>query len=163
RARSDARGRLRRRHGDKAPVQRDHRPSTQRHQDDARGHGPAVVRLPLRRQRQRDRGRRPARRHAVGRLRLRCARSLDLDDLARGTTPYYLPSERVEDGKLRKRYGTFAERSPDGSLAFYHGDHLGSSTLLTRDGVEIYRAAYYPYGELTDGSQRRDTRPFSSV
>src|SRR5262249_20294104 len=41
-------------------------------------------------------------------------------------TTYFLPNERIENGKLRKYYGGFAERDPDdgGKLKFYHGDHL---------------------------------------
>jgi RHS repeat-associated protein len=64
-----------------------------------------------------------------------------------GHTTYYLPSVRVEDGGLRKFFGSFAERAPDGTLRFYHGDHLGSSTLVTdAAGTIVHRAAYLPYG-----------------
>jgi RHS repeat-associated protein len=82
-----------------------------------------------------------------------------------GVTTYYLPSERIENGKLRKLYGSFGERDPDDgdALKFYHGDHLGSSTLVTKAGVPIFRAAHYPYGEQPDGSERFDnaSMPYS--
>jgi RHS repeat-associated protein len=65
-----------------------------------------------------------------------------------GTTTYYLPSMRVENGVPRKYYGSFAERDTDGSLKFYQGDHLGSSTLVTdSNGQVVRRASYKPYGE----------------
>src|SRR5262249_10873491 len=35
-----------------------------------------------------------------------------------------------------------------------HGDHLGSSTLITRNGSSLVRAAYFPYGEDTSGAER---------
>jgi RHS repeat-associated protein len=61
---------------------------------------------------------------------------------------YYLPSMRLENGAPRKLYGVFAERDLDGSLKFYHPDHLGSSTLVTTaSGTPVHRAAYKPYGE----------------
>jgi RHS repeat-associated protein len=73
-----------------------------------------------------------------------------------GTTTYYLPSLRVENGKHRKQFGPFAERDPDdtscgapaGCLKFYHRDHLGSSALVTRVGAQpiAHRASYFPYG-----------------
>jgi len=63
-------------------------------------------------------------------------------------TTYYLPSMRVENGQFRKFFGGFAERSPDGTLKFYHGDHLGSASLVTDSaGNVIDRQAYMPYGE----------------
>src|SRR5438132_10484596 len=65
-----------------------------------------------------------------------------------GVTTYYLPSMRVENGQFRKFFGGFAERSPDGTLKFYHGDHLGSASLVTDlAGTVIRRQAYMPYGE----------------
>jgi RHS repeat-associated protein len=64
-----------------------------------------------------------------------------------GVTTLYLPSLRIENGQLRKFFGAFAERSPDGSLKFYHPDHLGSSTVVTdQQQVVVRRAAYLPYG-----------------
>src|SRR2546422_6860372 len=61
---------------------------------------------------------------------------------------YYLPSMRVENGLFRKFFGGLAERSPDGTLKFYHGDHLGSASLVTDlAGTVIRRQAYMPYGE----------------
>jgi RHS repeat-associated protein len=77
-------------------------------------------------------------------------------------TTYFLPSERLEGTKIRKYYGSFAERDPDdgNQLKFYHGDHLGSSTLVTNDGNVVHRAAYYPYGEKPDGTERLDTASF---
>jgi RHS repeat-associated protein len=63
-------------------------------------------------------------------------------------TTYYLPSMRVENGLFRKFFGGFAERSPDGSLKFYHNDHLGSASLVTDSaGNVIDRQSYMPYGE----------------
>jgi RHS repeat-associated protein len=63
------------------------------------------------------------------------------------TTTYYLPSLRVENGVAHKYYAGFAERDVDGTLKFYHGDHLGSSTLVTNaSGTVVHRAAYMPYG-----------------
>jgi RHS repeat-associated protein len=64
------------------------------------------------------------------------------------TTTYYLPSMRVENGLYRKSYGVFAERDTDKSLKFYHGDHLGSSVLVTNaSGTPVHRQAHKPYGE----------------
>jgi RHS repeat-associated protein len=65
-----------------------------------------------------------------------------------GQTTYYLPGVRVEGGQYRKFFGGFAERSPDGTLKFYHGDHLGSASLVTdAGGTVIRKQAYKPYGE----------------
>jgi RHS repeat-associated protein len=65
-----------------------------------------------------------------------------------GLTTYYLPSLRIENGQYRKFFGGFAERSPDGTIKFYHGDHLGSSSLVTdANGTVVRRQAYMPYGE----------------
>jgi len=65
-----------------------------------------------------------------------------------GITTYYLPSMRIENGQVRKFFDGFAERSPDGSLKFYHGDYLGSASLVTdTTGNFIRRQAYMPYGE----------------
>jgi RHS repeat-associated protein len=75
------------------------------------------------------------------------------------TTTYYLPSMRIENGANRKYFGVFAERdigdktgcstnASFGCLKFYHGDHLGSSTLVTSAaGAVVHRQAYKPYGE----------------
>ncbi len=64
-----------------------------------------------------------------------------------GTTTLYLPSLLLENGTPRKFFGSFAERSPDGSLKFYHGDQLGSSTVVTdASQAVIHRIAYMPYG-----------------
>jgi RHS repeat-associated protein len=64
-----------------------------------------------------------------------------------GTTTLYLPSLLLENGVPRKLFGAFAERSPDGTLKFYHGDHLGSSTVVTdASQAVIHRIAYMPYG-----------------
>jgi RHS repeat-associated protein len=82
-----------------------------------------------------------------------------------GTTTYYLPAERVENGKLRKLYGSFGEKDPDdaGAIKLYHGDHLGSATLVTKGGTPIFRAAYYPYAEKVDGTERiaNQSMPYS--
>lgn len=74
-----------------------------------------------------------------------------------GHTTYYLPSARVEDGRFRKFFGSFAERSPndgvagsgnDGKLKFYHSDHLGSASLVTDEsGAVIRKQTYMPFGE----------------
>jgi RHS repeat-associated protein len=65
-----------------------------------------------------------------------------------GVVTYFLPSMRVEDGLARKYFGTFAERSTDGTLKFYQSDHLGSATLVTdANGNVIRRASYQPFGE----------------
>jgi RHS repeat-associated protein len=79
---------------------------------------------------------------------------------AQGTNiTYYLPATRVENGRYRKYFGPYAERdgadtsscttnAATGCLKFYHGDHLGSSTLVTSDaGAVIHRQSYKPYGE----------------
>lgn len=68
-----------------------------------------------------------------------------------GTTTYYLPAMRLEDGAARKYYGTYAERADppagDRQLRFYHGDHLGSSSVMTdKDGNVIRRVSYWPWG-----------------
>jgi len=65
-----------------------------------------------------------------------------------GITTFYLPAMRIENGQVRKFFSGFAERSPDGSLKFYHNDHLGSASLVTnQSGVFIRRQAYMPFGE----------------
>ena len=65
-----------------------------------------------------------------------------------GVTTYYLPDLRIENGSVIKYFSGFAERSADGSLKFYHGDHLGSATLVTDvNGNVVHRQAYKPYGE----------------
>jgi RHS repeat-associated protein len=65
-----------------------------------------------------------------------------------GVVTYFLPSMRVEDGLARKYFGSFAERSTDGTLKFYQSDHLGSATLVTgANGNVIRRASYQPFGE----------------
>lgn len=70
-----------------------------------------------------------------------------------GTTTYYLPDMRVENGAAIKFFTGFAERSTDGTLKFYHDDHLGSSTLVTdQSGSVVHRQAYTPYGEDRIGS-----------
>src|SRR5262249_52423383 len=73
-----------------------------------------------------------------------------------GRVTYFLPSLRVENGKLRKVFGGFAERDPDdgNQIKFYHSDHLGSSTLVTQGGAVLHRAAYFPFGEKFDGTER---------
>jgi YD repeat-containing protein len=82
-----------------------------------------------------------------------------------GATTYYLPSMRVENGVYRKYFGNYAERDgtdtsscsdqpAKGCLKFYHGDHLGSSTLVvevenlhsTPMPTVIYRQDYTAYG-----------------
>src|SRR5262249_34556632 len=66
---------------------------------------------------------------------------------ASNLTTYYLPSMRIEGTQVRKFFGGFAERSPDGALRFYHGDHLGSASLVTnQQGQMVRRQAYMPYG-----------------
>lgn len=65
-----------------------------------------------------------------------------------GQTTYYLPSLRKESEGYRKFFTGFAERSPDGTLKFYHNDHLGSASLMTdTSGNIIRRQAYMPFGE----------------
>lgn len=66
-----------------------------------------------------------------------------------GVTTYYIPSLRFENGVPRKYYGSFAERSAeDGRLRFYHGDHLGSSTVMTDAGSTLaLRTSYLPWGD----------------
>ncbi|HWW59986.1 MAG TPA: RHS repeat-associated core domain-containing protein [Thermoanaerobaculia bacterium] len=69
-----------------------------------------------------------------------------------GTTTYYLPAMRIENGAARKYYGTYAERAEppagDHQLRFYHADHLGSSSVMTdKDGTVIRRASYWPWGQ----------------
>jgi RHS repeat-associated protein len=66
---------------------------------------------------------------------------------------------RIENGLVRKYFGSFAERDISdktgctvnptfGCLKFYHGDHLDSSTLVTSAaGAVVHRQAYKPYGE----------------
>ena len=59
-----------------------------------------------------------------------------------------LAAIRLENGVPRKYYGGFAERDVDGTLKYYQGDHLGSSTLVTdARGTVIRRASYRPFGE----------------
>lgn len=65
------------------------------------------------------------------------------------TTTYYLPALRIEgSGAVSEKYfGSYAERASDGTLKYYHPDHLGSSTLVTdAAGAIVHRAAHLPYG-----------------
>jgi len=74
------------------------------------------------------------------------------------TLVHYLPSLRVENGRLRTYYGDFAERAPDGTLTWHGRDHLASTTLGTRvDGSVAYQIAYSPYG------RERADAPFTPV
>ncbi len=69
----------------------------------------------------------------------------------KGVTTYYLPAVRIENGVLRKYYGSYAERleTPGArQLRFYHPDHLGSSSVMTdHNQVVIRRASYFAYGQ----------------
>ncbi|HYC58788.1 MAG TPA: RHS repeat-associated core domain-containing protein [Thermoanaerobaculia bacterium] len=73
-----------------------------------------------------------------------------------GSTTYYLPSARIENGVLHKYYGSFAERVErpgDRHLRFYHLDHLGSTTAMSdANGNPIRDVSYTPWGQekLTD-------------
>ena len=68
-----------------------------------------------------------------------------------GATTYFLPSARLEDGRWRKYYGDFAERSAeDGRLRFYHPDQLGSSTVMTEGSTVAHRSAFRPFGADVD-------------
>jgi RHS repeat-associated protein len=43
--------------------------------------------------------------------------------------------------------GRVARKDPDGALYYYHGDHLGSTSVVTNEtGVQIEKVSYYPYG-----------------
>jgi len=49
-------------------------------------------------------------------------------------------------------------RSSDGSVLFYHPDHLGSSTLVTDiNGAVVSELEYEPFGSLVDDSNERYT------
>jgi RHS repeat-associated protein len=66
-----------------------------------------------------------------------------------GTTTYYLPGMRIENGVVRKMYGSYAERSAeDQQLRFYLRDQIGSSTLVTdQSGTVVRRQTFKPFGE----------------
>lgn len=55
------------------------------------------------------------------------------------TSYYFANTERV------------ARKDPDGSLYCYHGDHLGSTSVVTNEsGAQSEKVAYYPYGSLKE-------------
>jgi RHS repeat-associated protein len=68
-----------------------------------------------------------------------------------GATTYYLPGVRIENGVMRKYYGSYAERVEQAGgrqLRFYHPDHLGSSSVMTdHTGAVIRRVTYFPWGQ----------------
>lgn len=48
-----------------------------------------------------------------------------------------------------------AKKNPDGSINYYHNDHLGSTTVLTdQAGNIIEKSAYEPYGEVKQGGTK---------
>lgn len=45
-----------------------------------------------------------------------------------------------------------ARANPDGTITYYHGDHLGSTSLLTDEsGALVEETRYYPFGALREG------------
>jgi RHS repeat-associated protein len=55
------------------------------------------------------------------------------------TSYYFANNERV------------ARKDPDGALYSYHGDHLGSTSVVTNEtGVQTEEVAYYPYGSTKE-------------
>lgn len=62
------------------------------------------------------------------------------DGSTQNTSYYYVNDEIV------------ARRNPGGTLAFYHNDHLGSTSVLTdENGDLVEETTYYPYGEVKSG------------
>lgn len=48
-----------------------------------------------------------------------------------------------------------AKKNPDGTLNYYHNDHLGSNSVLTnQSGVVVEKTTYEPYGEVKSGGTK---------
>jgi RHS repeat-associated protein len=74
-----------------------------------------------------------------------CDGESDADELAEGTNPHKRDTDGdgIDDGD---------DTSPRQGERYRHGDHLGSSVLVTGDaGTVVARIAYAPYGEALGG------------
>lgn len=72
----------------------------------------------------------------------------DLNFLA-SNSAYMYSTYYYENGKL------VGKKNPDGSKNYLHGDHLGSTTLLTKqDGTLAENTTYDPFGEVTSGGTK---------
>lgn len=48
-----------------------------------------------------------------------------------------------------------AKKNPDGSITYYHNDHLGSSAVLSDEtGAVVEKTSYEPYGEVKSGGTK---------
>ena len=48
-----------------------------------------------------------------------------------------------------------AKKNPDGTLNYYHNDHLGSNSVLTdQSGAVVEKTTYQPYGEVKSGGTK---------
>jgi RHS repeat-associated protein len=75
------------------------------------------------------------------------------DPSRESVTLYPFGSYVIENGKARKYFSDWAERSTDGQLRFYHPDVRGSTTLVTQlGGAVVHRSSFLPWGEA-DKSQ----------
>jgi RHS repeat-associated protein len=78
----------------------------------------------------------------------------------------FSPSDEYETKK--KSYGTtqnttyykvndemVAKKNPDGSINYYHNDHLGSNSVITdQNGNVVEKTTYEPYGEVKQGGTK---------
>lgn len=84
-----------------------------------------------------------------------------------GITTYYIGKHFEKqagqaDSKETKYYfanaARVAKKDKDGSLFFYHSDHLGSTNAITdTSGNLIERSRYYPYGDIRSGGAEQYT------
>ncbi len=48
-----------------------------------------------------------------------------------------------------------AKKNPDGTINYYHNDHLGSNSVLTdQSGAVVEKTTYQPYGEVKSGGTK---------
>jgi RHS repeat-associated protein len=67
-------------------------------------------------------------------------------DFTASTSAYKYTTHYYADEKI------VAKKNPDGSKNYLHGDHLGSTTLITKqDGTVLENTTYDPFGKVTSG------------